>query len=452
MSKHQWTKLAVGSIGLALLVMVACITPCFRANSVFASNSQRVTNSAYVLQHALADPYAAPMFAGINSWINSEPLSMRDLRGKVVLVDFWTYACINCVRTLPYLADWDRKYRDHGLVVVGVHSPEYEFEKNLGSLKTAIIQHGIHYAVAQDNQFDTWHSFHNHYWPAHYLIDRDGKVVYQHEGEGAYDITEHNIRTLLGIGKDSQVVTGNSASLGPSPNARHVKTFQDCADCARMVAIPPGSFEMGEGAEAHRVTIKHAYALSQYEITQREWRAVMGSNPAHFKGDTLPVEQVNWHDVQQFITKLNRKTGKHYRLPTEAEWEYACRAGGADAYCGAANANNVAWYGSDSGGNSSQHTHPVGEKQPNGFGLYDMSGNVWEWIQDPWHYGYVGSPADGGAWQGNGALRVIRGGSWLDYPLLARASFRVWAGEMKRSSDLGFRLAMTLPESKQTSM
>ena len=124
---------------------------------------------------------------------------MQGLKGKVVLIDFWTYSCINCVRTLPYITDWDRKYRDQGLVIVGVHAPEFEFEKKLDNVKAAIAQHGIRYPVALDNNLSTWVNFNNRYWPAHYLIDREGKVVYTHFGEGQYDVTENNIRYLLGL-------------------------------------------------------------------------------------------------------------------------------------------------------------------------------------------------------------------------------------------------------------
>ena len=151
------------------------------------------------LQHGLVTPYAAPEFAGISAWLNSPPLTMKGLRGKVVLVDFWTYSCINCIRTLPYLKSWDKKYRDKGLVIVGVHSPEFEFEKNIDNVRAAVSRFGIHYPVALDSDLSTWVNFHNQYWPAHYLIDKQGRVVYTHFGEGDYGITEDNIRYLLGL-------------------------------------------------------------------------------------------------------------------------------------------------------------------------------------------------------------------------------------------------------------
>ena len=124
-------------------------------------------------------------------------LSLSDLRGKVVLVDFWTYTCINCIRTLPYLKAWDERYRDDGLVIVGVHTPEFPFERDAGNVADAIGQSGLRYAVAQDNDYATWNAYGNQYWPAKYLIDAEGQVRYLHFGEGAYDKTETAIRRLL---------------------------------------------------------------------------------------------------------------------------------------------------------------------------------------------------------------------------------------------------------------
>lgn len=152
------------------------------------------------LQEGLAEPYIAPELSGIEQWLNANPLTLAKLKGKVVLIDFWTYSCINCVRTLPYLTRWDRSYRDDGLVIIGVHAPEFEFEKDAANVKAAIAAHHIEYPVALDNRFDTWTAYRNRYWPAHYLIDRDGRVVYTHFGEGNYGQTEHNIRHLLGLG------------------------------------------------------------------------------------------------------------------------------------------------------------------------------------------------------------------------------------------------------------
>ena len=139
----------------------------------------------------------APEFTGIDNWLNSPPLSMQQLRGKVVLVDFWTYTCINCIRTLPYVKSWHEKYKDKGLIVVGVHTPEYPFERSTSNVQSAIKRLGIPYPVAQDNRYATWQAYSNQYWPAVYLIDKQGRVVYTHFGEGAYQETEAKIRALL---------------------------------------------------------------------------------------------------------------------------------------------------------------------------------------------------------------------------------------------------------------
>lgn len=142
--------------------------------------------------------YAAPEFVGITKWLNTDkPLSIESLRGKVVLVDFWTYTCINCIRTLPYVTSWYEKYKDKGLVVIGVHTPEFEFEKDTKNVQNAIAQYKITYPVAQDNDYETWNAYDNQYWPAEYLIDANGQVRRTHFGEGEYDQTEMAIQKLL---------------------------------------------------------------------------------------------------------------------------------------------------------------------------------------------------------------------------------------------------------------
>ncbi len=187
-----------------------------------------------------------------------------------------------------------------------------------------------------------------------------------------------------------------------------------------MVFVKGGTFTMGsnDGEDdekpTHQVTLSDFY-IGKYEVTQKQWQAVMGSNPSYFKDcDNCPVEQVSWNDVQNFIKELNQKTGKNYRLPTEAEWEYAARGGvstSSTTYSGSNNIDEVAWYTSNSG----SKTHPVGQKKSNELGIYDMSGNVWEWCKD-W-YGYYSSGSQANP-QGasSGSYRVFRGGSWsLNY-------------------------------------
>jgi thiol-disulfide isomerase/thioredoxin len=139
----------------------------------------------------------APDFTGIANWFNSAPLNMADLRGKVVLVDFWTYGCVNCVNTLPHVTELYAKYRDRGLVVVGVHTPEFPFERSGGNVQAALKRHGITYPVAQDNDSQTWNAYGNRYWPAQYIVDRNGKIVFQHDGEGQYEQIDRTIARLL---------------------------------------------------------------------------------------------------------------------------------------------------------------------------------------------------------------------------------------------------------------
>ncbi|MGJ7506742.1 thioredoxin family protein [Variovorax sp. GT1P44] len=145
----------------------------------------------------VAEQRTAPEFQGIDTWLNSQPLKLEDLRGKVVLVDFWTYTCINCLNHLPYVKDWNAKYKDKGLVVVGVHTPEFAYEKSTKNVQEAIQRLQIQHAVAQDNRYATWKAFNNQYWPAVYLIDKQGRIVYSHFGEGSYGETEKKIQSLL---------------------------------------------------------------------------------------------------------------------------------------------------------------------------------------------------------------------------------------------------------------
>lgn len=219
-----------------------------------------------------------------------------------------------------------------------------------------------------------------------------------------------------------------------------------------MVWVSGGTFTMGATSEqgsdafdsekpAHSVTLS-GYYIGKYEVTQAQWKAVMGNNPSYFKGDNLPVEQVSWNDVQEFIRKLNQQTGKSYRLPTEAEWEYAARGGSNSRgykYSGSNNIGSVAWYD----GNSGNTTHAVGTKSPNELGIYDMSGNVYEWCQD-W-YGssyYSNSPQRNPQGPASGSDRVCRGGSWIYSARGFRVSFRDYYSPVIRSYDLGFRLVL----------
>lgn len=231
-------------------------------------------------------------------------------------------------------------------------------------------------------------------------------------------------------------------------------TFRDCAECPEMIVIPKGSFEMGskEGARkempAHVVTFAVPFAMGTTEVTQAQWKALMHRNPSYFKkcGDDCPVETVSWEDVQAYIEILNEKTGKHYRLPSEAEWEYACRAGDTHRYCGTADVYNTAWHTENNKVNGERTTHSVATKQANAFGLYDMNGNVSEWVQDGYHDDYVKAPNDGSIWGAEGSrYRMLRGGNFTSDLDQLRPYIRHESDINNRDWTIGFRLVRTLP-------
>ena len=159
--------------------------------------SNTMTSGASAAANALPVEGEMPALSGATAWLNSPPLDAAALRGKVVLVDFWTYSCINCLRSLPYIKSWYARYKDHGLVIIGVHAPEFAFEKDLGNVSRAVTELGIQYPVAMDNNYAIWRGFDNHYWPAHYFIDGAGKIRSHHFGEGDYEESERTIRELL---------------------------------------------------------------------------------------------------------------------------------------------------------------------------------------------------------------------------------------------------------------
>ena len=192
------------------------------------------------------DTRPVPEFSGISAWLNSQPLTVEGLRGKVVLVQFWTYSCINCVRTLPYVTKWHEKYKDKGLVVVGVHTPEFAFEKERANVETAIKRFGIHYPVAQDNQYRTWRAFGNQYWPAAYLIDRSGTIVATQFGEGGYQQMENAIARLVGerapiaqtTDPDLSAVATPELYLGSEKNDGAIAEQQVATSGERSYALP----------------------------------------------------------------------------------------------------------------------------------------------------------------------------------------------------------------------
>jgi thiol-disulfide isomerase/thioredoxin len=172
----------------------------------------------------LKDEGPMPDLSGAIAWLNSPPLSSQALKGKVVLIDFWTYSCINCLRAIPYVRAWAEKYRDHGLVVIGVHAPEFAFERNVDNIKKAIATLGISYPVAVDNEYKIWRAFDNEYWPAHYFIDAKGQIRHHHFGEGDYDESEQVIQQLLAEAGDKSVPTGMVAVNASGAEAASAKS------------------------------------------------------------------------------------------------------------------------------------------------------------------------------------------------------------------------------------
>ena len=239
-------------------------------------------------------------------------------------------------------------------------------------------------------------------------------------------------------------VAGESGFQKPSSEERWKETLKNSIDM-KFALIPEGKFVMGSeefewSKPVHNVKIQTPFYLGMYPVTQREWKAIMGNNPSEFNGNDLPVESVSWNEVQDFIKKLNEKEGTNkYRLPTEAEWEYATRAGTTTRYSFGDDDSKLgeyAWFYEK----SVDKTHPVGKKEANPWGLYDVHGNVWEWVQDTWHDTYNGAPDDGSAWRdGVSADRVVRGGGWFIFARYdCRSARRHVQGDRIRF--LGFRL------------
>jgi len=237
-------------------------------------------------------------------------------------------------------------------------------------------------------------------------------------------------------------------SKGPGPSEGQAWTVPDLN--LEMVCIGPGTFTMGSdnGADDQkpqtRVTLTHGFWLGKTEVTQGQWVALMGINPSSFKGTDLPVEQVSWSDAIEFCRKLTNRerTARRlpedyeYTLPTEAQWEYACRAGTTEDNAG--NLDATAWYHH----NSDATTHPVGQKQANAWGLYDMHGNVWEWCLD-WYGNYPGGSVRDPIGPASGSKQVYRGGGMFSSAQRCRSGFRGWNVPGGRSPDLGFRLALS---------
>ena len=271
-------------------------------------------------------------------------------------------------------------------------------------------------------------------------------------------ISEGQTASITGTLASNAVASSSSNTLGYSSGSSSMASGSNTISISvkdgisiDMVKVEAGTFMMGATPEMekpdsdekplHQVTLTNDYYMGKYEVTQALWQAVMGSNPSYFKGDNLPVEQVSWKDCQKFISKLNKMTGRKFRLPTEAEWEYAARGGKKSRsyqYSGSSNISDVAWYD----GNSGSKPHPVGTKQANELGIYDMSGNVYEWCSD-WYGSYSSSSQTNPTGADSGSCRVFRGGCWINFARRCRLSYRDHNTPDERFYDLGLRLALS---------
>ena len=280
----------------------------------------------------------------------------------------------------------------------------------------------------------------------------EGTVKLKASAPSNLQITLTKEATAIQQSKVSQpIVAQQPVAQTPITNGDNISIPVKDGISIDMVRVEAGTFTMGATSEmkdpwddekpAHQVTLTNDYYIGKYEVTQALWQAVMGNNPSNFKGDNLPVENVSWKDCQKFLSKLNNTTGKSFRLPTEAEWEYAARGGKKSRgyqYNGSNNLSDVAWYDDNSG----KKTHAVGTKQPNELGIYDMSGNVWEWCQD--RYGkYSSSSQVNPTGANSGSIRVIRGGGWSITAGFCRSSYRCFNAPGDRGSGLGLRLILS---------
>ncbi len=321
-------------------------------------------------------------------------------------------------------------------------------------------------AARQSNSADSYADYLNTYPQGQYAALAQGRVSKLKKDQAAEEAKQKH-----------------EAALAAAPRAGQV--FKDCPDCPEMVVIPAGSFNMGSNENynekpIHRVTFNKAYALGKTEITKGQFATFVNAsnyaadnecwvfeftsgffgsykkrsgtnwrNPGYSQDDNHPVTCINWNDAKAYTSWLSRKSGKTYQLPTEAQWEYACRAGGTHTYCGSDNVDSIAWYFSWDG-DSPRTPKAVAQKQANAFGLHDMSGNVSEWIEDSYRSDYNGAPTDGSKWKVDPAVinkdwRVQRGGTWTALAEHMRPAFRGSERLDIRGNSFGFRVARTLP-------
>jgi len=308
---------------------------------------------------------------------------------------------------------------------------------------------GSNYAVSDNliNEISQYYPSQNniYYNYSYYDANNLGEAVSVHAQKSFdYWVSKQSAKS------SSSSSSSSSQSSVPAKPANKATAAKKVKDIGSMVKVKGGTFQMGSNdgesneKPIHSVTVSDFY-IGKYEVTQKEWVAIMGSNPSKYQGDNLPVEQVSWDDCQEFIKKLNVKTGKSYRLPSEAEWEYAARGGSKSKdykYSGSNDLSAVAWFADNSGSN----THLVGQKQANELGIYDMTGNIWEWCSD-WYGDYSSGSQANPKGVSSGSYRLLRGGSFNDDDPprngCCRVAYRLANTPSNRYDTHGFRLVRT---------
>ena len=257
-----------------------------------ATAEPQASAHASIVTPTTGDEKTVPEIRGIASWINSEPITFEEQRGKVVLVDFWTYTCVNCIRTLPFLKAWHEKYADKGLVIVGVHTPEFDFEKDRDNVIEATEGFGLKWPIAQDNDFKTWRAFDNRYWPAKYLVDKDGYIRYTHFGEGAYEETELWIRGLL----EEAGVDLSDVSASTLPEPQHV-TDQRAMD--RETGL---TREIYAGFERNYSALLSSapYVLHQ-EYYEEEDAEILYTDPGEYRNHFLYLQGLWRNEAERLV-------------------------------------------------------------------------------------------------------------------------------------------------------
>jgi cytochrome c biogenesis protein CcdA/thiol-disulfide isomerase/thioredoxin len=334
---EEWLRRGLGIMVVSGIVVIALgwdtrFLAQFSLANTAATEQQLIDRLA---QHSAATEVAearkAPPLMGATQWLNSPPLNDESLRGKVVLVDFWTYSCINCLRTLPYLKAWDEKYRAQGLVIIGVHAPEFAFEKDLNNVEKAVRDLGIKYPVAIDNQYAIWNAYQNEYWPAHYLIDAQGRIRHQHFGEGAYQETEQMIQSLLkeahqglALNDDLVKVAGVGATAAAAGVQKSPETYLGYARQENFVSPEPVNKD-----QPARYSTPHRLAADQWALSgmwqiAKESAALEtagGSISYHFRGRDLHLVLGTLADkpVRFKVTLDGKAPGNDHGMDTDAQ-------------------------------------------------------------------------------------------------------------------------------------